>query len=112
MKKLFGALAFICVLALAGTALAATPAAPQAGKPVQDKPEKGVDRVTLISVQIEGDDSIGARRCNDLDAFHRRCDNRSDWYTHNWPCRGCDLRQCRAGREQNTQRKNAAIAKV
>ena len=60
MKKLFGALAFICVLALAGTALAATPAAPQAGKPVQDKPEKGVDRVTLISVQIEGDDSIGA----------------------------------------------------
>ena len=50
MKKLFGALAFICVLALAGTALAATPAAPQAGKPVQDKPEKGVDRVTLISV--------------------------------------------------------------
>ena len=61
MKKLFGALAFICVLALAGTALAATPAAPQAGKPVQDKPEKGVDRVTLISVQIEGDDSIGAR---------------------------------------------------
>ena len=78
MKKLFGALAFICVLALAGTALAATPAAPQAGKPVQDKPEKGVDRVTLISVQIEGDDSIGARLSTKLkERFNRAICSRS-----------------------------------
>ena len=58
MNKIFGILALICVLAVAGVAAAATP---QAGKPVQDKPEKGADRVTVVSVSLEGTDSIGAR---------------------------------------------------
>ena len=58
MNKIFGILALICVLAVAGMAAAATP---QTGKPVQDKPEKGADRVTVVSVSVEGTDSIGAR---------------------------------------------------
>jgi hypothetical protein len=32
-----------------------------ASKPVADKPEKGLDRVTVVSVQTEGVDGIGAR---------------------------------------------------
>ena len=58
MKKFFGVFTLICILALTGAAFAATP---QAGKPVQDKPEKTVDRVTTVSVSLEGTDSIGAR---------------------------------------------------
>ncbi|MDY3810855.1 hypothetical protein FYJ44_02860 [Desulfovibrio sp. PG-178-WT-4] len=61
MKNIFRILAVVCVLALAGNSMAATAAAPQAGKPVQDKPEKGADRVSVVSVQLEGTDSIGAR---------------------------------------------------
>ena len=63
MNKIFGILALVCVLAVAGMAAAATPqaATQQAGKPVQDKPEKGADRVTVVSVTLEGTDSIGAR---------------------------------------------------
>lgn len=58
MKKLFGILALAGVLLFAVTAMAAQP---QAGKPVQDNPEKGADRVTVVSVALEGTDSIGAR---------------------------------------------------
>lgn len=58
MKKLFGILALFCALTMAGAVMAATP---QAGKPVQDKPEKGADRVTVVSVTLDGTDSIGAR---------------------------------------------------
>jgi len=58
MKKFVGVFTLICIFALAGAAFAATP---QAGKPVQDKPEKTVDRVTTVSVLLEGTDSIGAR---------------------------------------------------
>ena len=58
MTKFFGVFTLICILALTGAAFAATP---QAGKPVQDKPEKTVDRVTTVSVSLEGTDSIGAR---------------------------------------------------
>ena len=58
MKKFFGILALFCALTMAGAAMAATP---QAGKPVQDKPEKGADRVTVVSVTLDGTDSIGAR---------------------------------------------------
>ena len=63
MNKIFGILALVCVLAVAGMAAAATPqaATQQAGKPVQDKPEKGADRVTVVSVTLDGTDSIGAR---------------------------------------------------
>ena len=58
MKNIFGVFTLICVLALTGAAFAAQP---QAGKPVQDKPEKTVDRVTTVSVALDGTDSIGAR---------------------------------------------------
>ena len=63
MKKFFSIFTLICVLALTGVPFAATTqaASPQAGKPVQDKPEKTVDRVTTVSVSLEGTDSIGAR---------------------------------------------------
>ncbi|MDR3358927.1 MAG: hypothetical protein LBN96_08805 [Desulfovibrio sp.] len=44
----------------------------QAVNPVQDKPEKGPDRVTLVSVQLEGTDGIGARLGMQLkDRFNR-----------------------------------------
>ncbi|MDR3319928.1 MAG: hypothetical protein LBS77_03090 [Desulfovibrio sp.] len=46
--------------------------ATQTAKPIQDKPEKGVDRVTQVSVQLEGTDSIGARLGTQLnDRFNR-----------------------------------------
>jgi hypothetical protein len=44
----------------------------QAVNPIQDKPEKGLSRVTLISVQLEGTDGIGARLGTQLkDRFNR-----------------------------------------
>ena len=44
----------------------------QAVTPIQDKPEKGPDRVTLVSVQLEGADGIGARLGMQLkDRFNR-----------------------------------------
>ncbi|WP_165177178.1 hypothetical protein [Desulfovibrio sp. ZJ369] len=68
MKTVFYALLLACALTLAGPRAHVAQAAsvsgtvtPQAGKPTPDKPEKGVDRVTVISVQLEGSDSIGAR---------------------------------------------------
>ncbi|WP_304473111.1 hypothetical protein [uncultured Desulfovibrio sp.] len=61
MKNIFCILTVVCILALAGNAMTATAATPQTGKPVEDKPEKGMDRVSVVSVQLEGTDSIGAR---------------------------------------------------
>lgn len=58
MKKIIGMFAVAIMLALVNAAAAAPP---QAGKPVQDKPEKTVDRVTVVSVALEGSDSVGAR---------------------------------------------------
>ena len=58
MRKFFGVIALVCALLLPGLLQAA---APQAGKPVQDKPEKGLDRITVVSVALQGTDSIGAR---------------------------------------------------
>ena len=58
---------FLLVFALlAPQAFAAAPAAPattqpQAGKPVPDKPVAVNDRVTVVAVQADGTDSIGAR---------------------------------------------------
>ncbi|MDR1660536.1 MAG: hypothetical protein LBR94_09440 [Desulfovibrio sp.] len=44
----------------------------QAVVPIQDKPEKGLDRVTQVSVQLEGTDGIGARLGMQLkDRFNR-----------------------------------------
>lgn len=34
---------------------------PQAGKPVQDSPAQTTERTTLINVQVDGTDSIGAK---------------------------------------------------
>ena len=60
MKIPFAPLALLtlalCLLLSASPALAA-----QAGKPVEDRPASGLDRVTVISVQAEGNDSLGAR---------------------------------------------------
>lgn len=68
MKTVFYALLLACALTLVGPRAEIAHAAtvtgtvtPQAGKPTPDKPEKGIDRVTVISVQLEGTDSIGAR---------------------------------------------------
>ncbi|MBO4300876.1 MAG: hypothetical protein J5861_04655 [Desulfovibrio sp.] len=58
MNKFFTVLTLMGILLLPYSVSAATP---QAGKPVQDKPEKAVDRVTVVSVGLEGSDSIGAR---------------------------------------------------
>lgn len=58
MKKFICILTVVFALALTGAAFAANQ---QAGKPVPDKPEKTVDRVTMVSVSIEGTDSVGAR---------------------------------------------------
>ena len=55
---------FLLAFALAvPCAQAATPTAstPQAGKPVPDKPVATHDRMTVVAVQADGTDSIGAR---------------------------------------------------
>lgn len=68
MKTVFYALVLACALTLAGRGRCCPrrhcrryrhAAGGQAHGP--DKPEKGIDRVTVISVQLEGSDSIGAR---------------------------------------------------
>lgn len=59
MPKILLVLCLICpLLATPGVVL---PATPQANGPVLDRPEKTVDRNTLIGVTLEGTDSIGAR---------------------------------------------------
>lgn len=40
---------------------APAPVTPQAGKPVEDMPKQLADRFTLISVVLDGTDSLGAR---------------------------------------------------
>ncbi|MDR3361932.1 MAG: hypothetical protein LBO64_03710 [Desulfovibrio sp.] len=53
----------LCLLLLFSTAAAhaAGSAAPaQTAKPAPDNPEKSVDRITVVSIQHEGSDSIGA----------------------------------------------------
>jgi hypothetical protein len=48
------------------------PAQTQASKPVPDKPEKSLDRVVVVSVQLEGTDGIGARLGGQIkDRFNR-----------------------------------------
>ena len=66
MKKIFGIFALSVALLCGGGVWAAAPqaasqASPQAGKAVPDKPEKTVNRVTVVSVELEGSDSLGAR---------------------------------------------------
>lgn len=60
--------AFLCLclclsapLPAQGAATPAQGAAAQAGRPVQDAPQKNADRVTVVNVQSDGTDSIGAR---------------------------------------------------
>lgn len=60
MKVLIIAIAlFISLPCLAATVQ--PPETPQAGKPVQDAPRVIADRSTLISVIMDGEDSLGAR---------------------------------------------------
>lgn len=68
MKAIYVVPLMLCALGLAilcssdaDAAAPPTQATQQAGKPTADKPEKGVDRVTVINVQLEGSDSLGAR---------------------------------------------------
>lgn len=42
-------------------AFAAQASVPQAGKPVQDAPQAAADRTTVVNVQLDGSDSLGAR---------------------------------------------------
>lgn len=51
--------AFMVCFVISNAFAAASPE--QAGNPVEDKPGKGNDRVTIVSVQNEGTDSIGTR---------------------------------------------------
>ena len=55
------ALLFLCAPCHAATAAAPAPAQPKAGQPVQDEPKTLTDRTTLISVVMDGTDSLGAR---------------------------------------------------
>ena len=57
MKKLLA----IVLLGFLFLPCASDAASPQPGRPVQDKPENTLNRVTVISVGLEGTDSIGAR---------------------------------------------------
>lgn len=64
---------------------AAQPAVPQAGKPVQDAPEKSADRTTVVNVQLDGTDSLGARlstrlkeRFNQSSLFRLNADEERD----------------------------------
>ncbi|MDR1777802.1 MAG: hypothetical protein LBR31_08265 [Desulfovibrio sp.] len=78
MTKLLFQSLLVCAFAFlvfVGSAVAAQqtvqPPAPTV-KPVPDKPEKGTDRVTLVSVQLEGTDGLGARLGTQLkDRFNR-----------------------------------------
>lgn len=85
MKSCIRFLACFWLVLLACPALAAAPATPQAGKAVQDAPQKGVDRTTTVSVQIDGSDSIGARlstrlkeRFNQSSLFRLNADEEKD----------------------------------
>lgn len=46
---------------MGGVSYAAAPASPQPGKPVQDLPRSTPDRTTVVSVILDGTDSLGAR---------------------------------------------------
>lgn len=52
---------FLLVLACPAFGAAPPPATPQPGQPVADAPRQLTDRVTLISVVLDGTDSLGAR---------------------------------------------------
>ena len=62
MNKFFGVFTLICILALTGVAFAATP---QAGKPVQDKPEKTVDRVTRSACRWKAQTALARALAHD-----------------------------------------------
>lgn len=62
----FPRLLFIMILFLALPMPAFSAAAPQAGKPVEDAPRATPDRTTVISVNLDGADSIGSRLATKL----------------------------------------------
>lgn len=53
-------LAVFCLSSSPVSAAAPAPV-PQAGKPVQDTPQKNMDRTTVVNVLADGADSLGAR---------------------------------------------------
>ncbi len=61
LRPFAGLVAFFCALAIFSFQGLAIAAAPQVGAPVADAPKKNVDRVTAVSVQVDGTDSLGAR---------------------------------------------------
>ncbi len=84
MKSVFAAL-LILSLAICGSAMAATPQNPQPGKPVQDAPGPSPDRTTVVSVSVDGTDSLGARlstrlkeRFNQSSLFRLNTDEEKD----------------------------------
>lgn len=57
---------FFIFVFLSAAPLAALAAAPQAGKPVEDAPRAAPDRTTIISVHLDGSDSLGSRLATKL----------------------------------------------
>lgn len=54
-------LIILALVSFLATQTLAAQTAPQAGKPVQDSPVQTTERTTLINVQVDGTDSIGAK---------------------------------------------------
>lgn len=86
LSSLCGLFLFAFFLSFSNLAFAAAPvAAPQAGKPVQDAPRQTTDRTTIVSVQVDGTDSLGARfatrlkeRFNQSSLFRLNSDEEKD----------------------------------
>lgn len=86
LSSLCGLFLYVFFLSFADLPFAATPAAsPQAGKPVQDAPRQTTDRTTIVSVQVDGTDSLGARlatrlkeRFNQSSLFRLNSDEEKD----------------------------------
>lgn len=82
---------FSAALLLAAMCFASAPAfaaqspVPQAGKPVEDAPQKSAERNTVVNVQLDGSDSLGARlstrlkeRFNQSSLFRLNADEERD----------------------------------
>ena len=82
---LLSAALLLAAFCLAPAPATAAQAVPQAGKPVQDAPEKSADRTTVVNVQLDGTDSLGARlstrlkeRFNQSSLFRLNADEERD----------------------------------
>ena len=59
--SLLSAALLLAAFCLAPAPATAAQAVPQAGKPVEDAPQKSADRTTVVNVLVDGTDSLGAR---------------------------------------------------